>query len=231
MLRHPGPVVDNVQIMSIKTIFNRSPLGIICCLVSGIIYSALFNLLPVFAKAHAITDFSLSMYMGAAIFGAFILQFPVGYLSDKFDRRTVLLILLVVSGVADFLVIFFAASQSTILLYVATGLTAGIIACTYPMSISETFDKLKQQEMVSAMGCLMLAFAIGGIIGPYTASLLMAWFGHNMLFYFIALIQGALGIFVMIRMSIRQALPVDEQEQFVMQGSAISSVSDLDPRT
>jgi len=229
--RHPGPVVDNVQIMSIKTIFKRSPLGIICCLVSGVIYSALFSLLPVFAKAYAITDFSLSLYMGAAIFGAFILQFPVGYLSDKFDRRTVLLILLVVSGCADFFVILFASNQSIVLLYVATGLTSGIIACTYPMSISETFDKLKQHEMVSAMGCLILAFAIGGIVGPYTTSLLMTGFGHNMLFYFIALIQGGLAVFVMIRMRARPALPVEEQEQFVMQGTAISSVSELDPRT
>jgi MFS family permease len=165
------------------------------------------------------------------LFCAFILQFPVGYLSDRFDRRSIFLILLAVSGLADLLVIYFASVESSVLLYISIGLTSGIIACTYPMSISETFDKLMQHEMVLAMGCLMLEFAIGGIIGPYTTSLLMTWFGHNMLFYFIVLIQGRLAVFLIIRMGIRRALPVEDQEQFVIQGTALSSVSELDPRT
>ena len=229
--RHPGPVVSDTQIMNLKTVFNRSPLGLICCLVSGIIYSALFNLLPVFSQTYGITQLSLSWYMGSAIFGAFVLQFPIGYLSDRFDRRRVLFAMLVVSALSDIAVVIFADNGFHIPMYIATAITAGIIACTYPLSISETFDKLEGHEMVSAMGCLILAFAIGGIIGPYSTSLMMAWFHNDMLFYVIAVIQLLLAAFVVIRMTARSALPIDEQEQFVMQGSVISNVSELDPRT
>lgn len=228
---HAGPQVADTEIMRIKTVFKRSPLGLICCLVSGVIYSALFNLLPVFGQGYGIAEFPLSLYIGAAIFGAFILQFPIGYLSDRFDRRRVLLGMLLVSALCDLLVIVFAQHGLFIGMHIATAVTAGIIACTYPFSISETFDKLEQHEMVSAMGCLILAFAIGGIIGPYSTSLMMAWFNHDMLFYVIGAIQLMLAAFVVIRMNQRQALPVTEQEQFVMQGSIISGVNELDPRT
>lgn len=227
---HVGPVIENVRSMSLRLLYRRSPLGVVSCLVSGMIYSALFSLLPVFAKEYDIIGFQLSLYMGAAILGAFILQFPVGYLSDRFDRRTVLLVLLIISAAADLTVTAMAALKIEWAVFFATAVTSGIIACTYPMSITEAFDKLRQSEMVSAMGSMILAFALGGIIGPYSASIVMDQFGGASLFYFLAVIQMLLACFVVVRMFARQALPADEQEHFVMQGAASSAVV-LDPRT
>lgn len=229
--RHAGPVVEDVRSMSLRLLYKRSPLGVVSCLVSGMIYSALFSLLPIFAKEYDIIGFQLSLYMGAAILGAFILQFPVGYLSDRFDRRTVLLVLLIISAIADIAITVFASSSIEWAMFIATAVTSGIIACTYPVSITEAFDKLRQSEMVSAMGSMILAFAIGGIIGPYSASLVMNSFGGVALFYFLAVTQLLLACFVIFRMIARKALPISEQEQFVMQGTTVSSAVVLDPRT
>lgn len=229
--RHAGPKIENVISMPLRLLYKRSPLGVVSCLVSGMIYSAIFSLLPIFAKEYDIIGFQLSLYMGAAILGAFILQFPVGYLSDRFDRRTVLLVLLLISAVADIAVTVLASMKIEWAVFLATAVTSGIIACTYPMSITEAFDKLRQNEMVSAMGSMILAFALGGIIGPYSASLVMEAFGGAALFYFLAAIQILLAFFVVYRMLVRQALPNDEQEHFVMQGTATAQVGVLDPRT
>lgn len=229
--RHRGPVVEEVRSMSLLLLYRRSPLGVVSCLVSGLIYSAIFSLLPVFAKEYDIIGFQLSLYMGAAILGAFILQFPVGYLSDRFDRRTVLLVLLITSALADVAVIMFVSSRIEWAVFLTTAVTCGIISCTYPMSIAEAFDKLRQNEMVSAMGSMILAFALGGIIGPYSASLVMNAFWGAALFYFLAVVQLLLACFVIFRMSVRQALPNEEQEHFIMQGTAIVPVGVLDPRT
>lgn len=229
--RHVGPVIEEVKSMSLRLLYKRSPLGVVSCLVSGMIYSALFSLLPVFAKEYDIVGFQLSLYMGAAILGAFILQFPVGYLSDRFDRRTVLLVLLIISAVAGLTVTLMASLKIEWAVFLATAVTSGIIACTYPMSITEAFDKLQQSEMISAMGSMILAFALGGIIGPYSASLVMDHFGGAALFYFLGVIQLLLACFVIFRMLSRQALPLAEQEHFVMQGTPVSSAAVLDPRT
>ncbi|KGJ89325.1 MFS transporter [Thalassotalea sp. ND16A] len=227
---HSGPVMDEVSSMSLPALFKISPLGVVSCFVSGVIYSSIFNLLPVFAKAYSIVEFQLSLYMGAAIFGAFILQFPVGYLSDRYDRRSVLLLLLFISALADVTVTILAPLNMIPMLFLVTAITSGIIACTYPLSISEAFDRLRQSEMAAAMGSMILAFAFGGIIGPYAAAIVMKAFGTASLFYFLASIQLLLAGFVIYSMAKRRALPVVEQENFVMQGTAISSAIDLDPR-
>ncbi|MDI3326271.1 MFS transporter [Pontibacterium granulatum] len=231
MSRHKGPKIEDATSMPLRTLFRISPLGVVSCLVSGVIYSASFNLLPLFAKDYGIVGFQLSLYVGAAIAGAFLLQFPVGYLSDRFDRRTVLLGLLAVSAVNCLLVIIAAPLGMIWAVFVATGITCGIIACTYPLSISEAFDKLRQNEMVAAMGSMILAFSLGGVIGPYSASWVMKVFGNSALFYFLAVIQVALAVFVIYRMRVREALPVEDQESFVMQGAAVPAIVDLDPRT
>ena len=229
--RHPGPLVEEVSAMSLRALYKVSPLGVVSCLVSGMIYSASFNLLPVFASEYNIIDFELSLYVGTAIFGAFILQFPVGYLSDRYDRRTVLLIILIISALVDLTIPGFAAAGNLFGVFSATAITCGIIACTYPLSMSEAFDKLRQNQMVAAMGGMIFAFAMGGIIGPYAASLVMDTLGSVFLFYFLALSQFLLAGFVVYRMKMRQALPIAEQESFVMQGAEACSAIDLDPRT
>lgn len=231
MSRHKGPVVEDASSMSLRALFKISPLGVVSCLISGLIYSAAFNLLPVFAKEYNIVDFQLSLYMGTAILGAFLLQFPVGYLSDRFDRRTVLFYLLVLSAASCTAVSVLAPLGLIWAVFLATAMTCGIIACTYPLSISEAFDKLRQNEMVAAMGCMILAFSVGGVLGPYSASLIMQTFGNNALFYFLALIQILLAAFVLYRMQVREALPIEDQENFVMQGAGMSAAVDLDPRT
>jgi hypothetical protein len=229
--RHPGPIVEEVSAMSLRALYKISPLGVVSCLVSGMIYSASFNLLPVFASEYDIVDFELSLYVGTAIFGAFILQFPVGYLSDRYDRRTVLFIILIISALVDLTIPAFAAADNLFGVFGATAITCGIIACTYPLSMSEAFDKLRQNQMVAAMGGMIFAFAMGGIIGPYAASLVMDTLGSVFLFYFLALSQLLLAGFVVYRMTVRQALPIAEQESFVMQGAEACSAIDLDPRT
>lgn len=226
-----GPVVGEVDPMSLKKLYNISPLGMVSCLISGLIYSALFNLLPVFASQNGIIEFDLSVYMGVAIFGAFLLQFPVGYLSDRYDRRTVLLGLLLVSALSSLAIVALARWQYFPTMFVATGITCGIVACIYPLSIAEAFDRLKQSEMVAAMGSMILVFSLGGVLGPLSASFVMGKLGGSALFYFLAIIQLLLAGFVIFRMVARNALPVAEQEQFVMQSAAVSPSIELDPRS
>ncbi|MFT5323500.1 MAG: MFS family permease [Planctomycetaceae bacterium] len=229
--RNSGPVVVEVESMSLVALFKISPLGVVSCFISGVIYSAAFNMLPLFAGDCGIIDFQLSLYMGAAILGGLVLQYPVGYLSDRFDRRTILLIILIISSLAGFSVSVLAVLGWFWPMSVATGITCGIIACTYPLSISETFDRLRQSEMVAAMGCLILTFAIGGIIGPYSTAIIMELFGSSSLFWFLGAIQLLLGVFVAYRMYARGALPVEQQESFVMQSAAAAVSVDMDPRT
>ena len=110
-------------------------------------------------------------------------------------------------------------------------IVCGLLSCFYPLSIAEAYDKLRQEQINAAMGTLLVAYAIGGIIGPIAMSQGMAIFGNSALFYSIAGSQLVLAFIVLVRIGQRQALPSDQQESFVMQSGVMPSASTLDPRT
>jgi hypothetical protein len=115
-------------------------------------------------------------------------------------------------------------------MFAATGITCGIIACTYPLSISEALEQVKQREIVSAMGSLILVFSAGGILGPYSTSLFMGIFGEASLFWYLAIVQIVLILFVIRSINMVKTLPTKQQENFVMHSAALATLTDLDPR-
>ncbi|MCV6587796.1 MAG: MFS transporter [Marinobacterium sp.] len=232
MTRRASPSVADVDSMSLRTAFRYSPLGLVTCFACGLLYASLLNMLPLFAKSHGLVGFDLTLFMGAALLGAFVLQFPVGYLSDRFDRRTVLLGLLIIATACSSFIPVLLSQGQLIFTMLLLAIHTGILACLYPMSISETFDKVQKKDLVAAMGALLIAYALGSLAGPYTASLVMKQINNDALFLFLAIAQSGLIIFVMHRMRVRVALPVAEQETFVAQSAATAAVAtDLDPRT
>lgn len=228
--KQQGPHIEDSPSMSLKTVFKLSPLGVVSCFYCGLMYSGLMNMLPIFASKNGISDLDLSVFMGAAISGAIILQFPIAYLSDNFDRRKVMLFM-VVSLIALCLFVPLLLSEDMFkLTLLAIALITGFIACLYPMSMSETFDTVLKEQILAAMSSLLLIYALGSIIGPYFASVMMDAFGSSALFSFMNVVAITLLLFIIIRMKVQKALPQSEQESFIMQTPS-GVVSELDPRT
>jgi MFS family permease len=228
--RQKGPQIEASQSMSLITIFKLSPLGAVSSFYCGILYAGLLNMLPIFASQNGIAGLDLSIFMGAAISGAIILQFPIAYLSDHFDRRKVMLFMVSTIIVLCLFVPFLLSADMFKLSLLAIALIMGLVACLYPMSMSETFDKVLKEQILAAMSALLLIFALGSILGPYLASMMMSAFGSSALFTFMNIAALTLLLFISIRMKQRQALPLDEQESFIMQTPS-GVVSELDPRT
>ncbi len=231
MSRSAGPAIEDGGSMPFKKLFISSPLGVITCVFAGLLYTGGFNMLPLFASHHGISGLQLSQFMGAAVFGALALQFPVGMLSDRMDRRTLMLGLLVVCMVGGLSVPFSAEAGSLPLMMIGVAFMIGISACLYPLAISQTFDTIQQKDLVSAMGGLITVYALGSIIGPYSASLVMKTFGVNSLFTFMAIAQTLLLLLIVYRMFVREALPVEDQESYVPMVYEIGNAIELDPRS
>ena len=225
-----GPQLEDSPAMSLITVFKLSPLGVVSSFYCGVLYASLINMLPIFANNNGITGVGLSIFMGSAIFGAILLQFPIAYLSDQFDRRKVMFAMVATFILLCATVPFLITMDMFIITLLAISLITGLVACLYPMSLSETFDKVLKEQILAAMSALLLIYAFGSIIGPYFASLVMNSQGNNALFVFMIVAASTLLIFIAIRMKQREALPVDEQESFVMQAPS-SAVTELDPRT
>lgn len=230
MSRSGGPRINESESMPLKDLYKKSPLGVIGIMISGICLGAFYNMSSVYGADVGMTKSQIATFMSATMVGGFLLQFPVGKLADLFDRRTVLVITLLVACFAA-MVLPIMASQGEMAITIACAIIlSGALACVYPIALADAFDRLKPTEMVAASGKLILAYATGGVIGPYTSSLVMKHMGEGALFGYLIGACLVLISFVMYRMSIRQAVPDALQESFVMQGMA-PMATELDPRT
>ncbi|AIW16897.1 MFS transporter [Vibrio tubiashii] len=227
---HFEPQIEQTESIPLREIYTLSPLGFMTCFVCGILYSTIANMLPVYADGQGITGFQLSVFMGAATAGGIILQLPMGYLSDKFERRKVILSGCFVLAIVSFALPVSMQYQWQVAPLILVALTMGLIACLYPLSISETFDRALKAQLVPVLSGLLCIYAIGSVIGPYSAALIMERFNGSALFGFLIFVDLGLIVFTIYRMSVRQALPVEEQESFVMHTPA-SIHEELDPRT
>ncbi len=228
--RRTGPVVAEDATMGLKDVFERSPLGMVGCFFAGLLLWSMLGMLPVYGAAKGIAGFELTLLSGAAVLGSFLMQYPVGYLSDRYDRRTIIAVLILVSLLAS-LASPQALGANLWLLLLLIAVSAGIFGSLYAISISQTFDSLKQSEMGAAMGPLVMVYALGAIVGPLLSSNLMQFVGPDSLFYLLFALQIVLLSYIVYRIGQREALPIEQQEAFVVQGALGGAGVELDPRT
>jgi MFS family permease len=230
MSRSGGPRINEPESMPLKTLYRTSPLGVVGIMISGICLGAFYNMSSVYGADVGMTKNQIATFMSATMVGGFLLQFPIGKLADLFDRRTVLVMTLLLACLAAMVLPIMAVRGEMVITIACAVILSGALACVYPIALADAFDRLKPTEMVAASGKLILAYAAGGAIGPYTSSLVMNQMGAEALFGYLIVASLILMAFVMYRMSIRSAVPDALQESFVVQGMT-PMATELDPRT
>jgi len=231
LTRVTGPDISHTVPLSMLRLYQISPLGVAASLGSGLISGAFYGMGAVFAAAIGMSVFAISVLMAAAMIGGLVMQWPIGWLSDRYDRRTVLLWVLI--AIATICMIAFTISRvpdPTRWLLVLTGLFGGVAATVYPLAVAHAFDYVERDQMVSASAGMLLSWAIGATAGPILASEAMAVGGVWALFLFLAGVAGLLAVFVRYRMSRRAARPAGEQAKFAPRGEATVVAGALDPR-
>lgn len=230
MTRVAGPELGNIKTMSLAGLYKASPLGTVATAGAGLMSGSLYALGAVYGTQIRLSVFENSVFMGAPIIGGFLLQWPIGRLSDKFDRRTVLFgVLMSTVGAAVLLGAFAFAQGNFLLLATANLLLGGFLATIYPTAVAHAFDYIDRSQMVAANSGMLLAWAVGATAGPLVASSFMA-IGPAGLFVFISSVAIILALYTRWRMSRRAAKPAEEQSKFVPVPSTSAIAGALDPR-
>ncbi|MBL8708819.1 MAG: MFS transporter [Rhodospirillaceae bacterium] len=232
LTRVAGPELGAVKRLGLRVLYKASPLGVIATWGAGMLSGAFYALGAIYADSLDLSVLQISLFMSVPIFGGMVLQWPIGRLSDHYDRRTVLLFVLVMCVVASIVLSFFGfggASLTTLL--VAAVFLGGALATIYPLAVAQAYDYVDRSDMVGASGGLLLVWAIGATVGPLVASFFMGRFGPSALFVYLAVVAGALVAFTGYRMLRRQALPAAEQTNYVSMQTTSAIANALDPRT
>jgi len=211
MTKRKAPTFKKITGMSLKELYQTSPLGMVGSLFYGTAQSALFSLLAVYAASMNFTIFEISVVTFLLAISGAIAQFPIGKLSDMFDRR--LVITYTTFGSAFFALCAIVASRQMYLPGdLATSKTWFYIFlilfsfCSLPMFaiiFAHTNDYIPKEKFVAAGAGLQFAFGLGAISGPFICSVFMNIIGPNGYFIFLIIFHSVIGIFAIYRMKIR----------------------------
>jgi MFS family permease len=199
-------------------LYHAAPVGLVASLMVGVANGAFWALAPLSATRSGLDVGGVALFMSAATLAGALVQWPVGRLSDRLDRRLVLLALLIGSAVAGLLLWLLAASGT---LLVILGLLFGALALPcYSLAAAHAYDKTLASEMVPTAATILLANALGSVIGPLLASAAMAAQGPRALFLFTALSQGLLAAYVLYRVTVQSSLSTPEKTDFDLAATA-----------
>ena len=201
----PAPAFDTTRRLPFRDLFQISPLGCVGMLLTGGVFSAMFGMAAVWGAREGLGVREISIFVGAMYVGGLVLQYPIGWASDRMDRRKLITGLAALAALI-MLVPAFVALPFPALIGVAL-LLGGITNPIYALLIAYTNDFLGRDQMAAASAGLIFLNGVGAIFGPTATGWMMETVGPRGFFLFIALLYVALAAYAAWRMT-RRATPV-----------------------
>jgi MFS family permease len=189
-----------------KEIYRLAPLGVVGAACAGAQNAAFHGMGPVYAQTIGLSIGETSTFMGSAILGGLLLQWPIGWLSDRMDRRH--LLTAAALGVSMISAVMAFVEMSSRLHLIAMAVGYGAIAYTvYSLAAAHANDRAGSEKSVRVAGAMLIAYGMGAVAGPIIAGLTMTWLGPSGLFKQSALLMGALGVYALYRLLVRPERP------------------------
>jgi MFS family permease len=197
-----------------RELYRNSPLGVVTVTVSGLISAILFSMGPVYARLSGLGVGGVATFMSVSILAAVVTQYPVGRLSDRIDRRTVIAGVCTLATLVAAALATFSQMPHVLFLFLAA-MFSGSVLTLYSLAISHVNDKLEPAQMVAASSALLLLNGAAAAAGPLLMGSLMAAFGPSVYFVSLASLTGALTIYDLWRKSRRKPVPRSQKHRFI----------------
>lgn len=209
--------------LNLRELWRTSPLGLLGSFCAGLVNASFYSLGPVFAIGLGFSIRSTSMFMASVVFGGLLLQYPVGRLSDRMDRRVVLTMVAVATSVACVGIVV-AAEWDTRWVFLAGAIYGGLSFTVYSLCAANANDFAAPDKLVQTASGLLTAYGFGAFLGPIVAASFMGYLGPEGLFVMSALVSGFLGAFAVFRMRRRHSPSKEAQSRNItMPGGQFTS--------
>tara|TARA_R110002094_G_scaffold138583_4_gene129914 strand:+ start:460 stop:1719 length:1260 start_codon:yes stop_codon:yes gene_type:complete len=210
----PTPAFDTTKPMSLRELVGFSPLGCVGMFLLGGIFSAQFGMAAVYGAEAGLSVAQISMFVATFFVGSVVLQYPIGWISDRMDRRKLIIIVSVI-GVGGSILGMLLGHVFTLLLASAF-VVGGMSNPLYSLLIAHTNDFLEHEDMAAASGGMVFINGLGAILGPIITGWLMGTaLGPGGFYLFTAILFVMLAAYASYRATQRPAVPVEETGEFV----------------
>lgn len=212
--------------VKLRELYRHAPLGLWGCIGAGLILSVIYSFVPVFAQTENIP---VGYIMFTTIAGGFILQWPIGKLSDRFDRRKIMTLITICLLIPSSIIVLFEHTYWIVMS--ASFLFGGFCFTIYPLSIALTCDHLPAEHISEATGKLSLTYGVGAVLGPIAVSIFMDMLSPKGLYLYICIVAIILALLSLFYIKRRAAVPIASQSNYVPLNPRVTPLSsNLDPR-
>jgi MFS family permease len=209
-----NPTAPEEVKLDLARVWRISPVGSIGCIAVGMTNSSFRTLSPVYAEQIAMSVTDVVTFVSIGIIGGAIIQYPLGHLSDLWDRRRILLIT-TCGAMLSALALAFLPGASPLANFVLVFIFGSFAMPLYSLSAAHANDRAAKGEFVLVNAALMLFYSIGAIGGPVVAAFFMQNFGPQWLFTFCATIYVIFILIIVYRMQARAAVPASRRGRFI----------------
>lgn len=223
------PRVGRTNLLSAVILFKLAKIGLATAFVSGLVLINIFGMLPLFLieQPHVGAN-DVGLYMAICIFGGVILQYPIGLLSDRFNRPLLIVLncLMIIVACICLIQYFEIRWLAKISLFIFGGLSFSL----YPIGVSHTCDRLNEENFIPGSQSLLLFYSLGSAVGPILSGITMEFYGVKGLFIFVISTLVALTIFIIIALLLRKRLAKPQEPHIAIPSGTTPVVSKIDPR-
>lgn len=227
LTRSMSPTLGDHAPLRMRRLYEISPLGVVGAAVTGVILGAFYGLGAVYVRRLGMDVAATSFFMSMVILGGVALQWPLGRLSDRFDRRRVIVGVLI--GVLLVSLTIAAAGAPGVPLLLLGAAFGGLSFALYPLCVAHTHDHLAADQRVGASGGLVLVYSAGAAVGPLAGASAMMAFRAPGLFIFVATCAGAAVAFALWRVWARSPVPSELQQAYRAFPQTTPMAAALDP--
>ena len=199
LTRSTAPKPPRRDPLNLRELWRTSPLGLLGSFCAGMVNASFYSLAPIFALALGFGIGGTSTFMASVIFGGLLLQYPVGHLSDRMDRRVVLTMVVLATSVACVAIVM-VSEWSPSWIYLAGAVYGAFSFTVYSLCVAHANDFASTDKLVQTASGLLTAYGFGAFLGPIIAASFMGRLGPEGLFVMSALVSGFLGGFAIFRM-------------------------------
>jgi MFS family permease len=208
-----APVVAVARPMPMSALFRGSPLGTVGVFLLGGVYATQAGMGAVFGTQIGMTSGQIALFVAMLFAGALVMQYPIGWLSDRMDRRKLIFGASSVGAVACGL--GWLAGSGLPPLMAAAFVAGGVTAPLYSLFLAYTNDSLSAADMPGASGGLVFTFGLGAIAGPLASGWAMEAVNPFAFWLVLAATFSAIALYALYRMTQRATVPVDETESYL----------------
>lgn len=216
----PTPAFDTTKPMTLGEILRISPLGCVGMFLLGGVFAAQFGMAAVYGAEAGLSVGEISTFVASFYIGALLLQYPLGWVSDRMDRRLLILMAAAVCGVGAVIGMLFGTTFWMLLL--SAFIVGGMSNPLYSLLIAYTNDFLEHDDMAAAAGGMVFINGLGAVAGPLLTGWMMGVVGPSGFFLFIAILTFAMVGYAAYRMTQRAAPSVEDTESYTVVAAGAS---------